>query len=43
MAYQYQSVKPPQGDKISIQNGILKVHLPKDENAKPKSIEIKVS
>ena len=25
MAYSYQSVKPPQGEKISIQNGVLKV------------------
>ena len=25
MSYNYQSIKPPQGDKISIQNGVLKV------------------
>jgi len=29
--------------KADFKNGILKVHLPKDENAKPKSIEIKVN
>ena len=25
MAYTYQNVKPPQGEKVSIQNGVLKV------------------
>ncbi len=29
--------------KAEFKNGVLKVHLPKDENAKPKSIEIKVN
>jgi HSP20 family protein len=33
------------GDKISAEfrDGILKVHLPKSEEAKPKSIEVKVA
>ena len=29
--------------KAEFKNGVLKVHLPKSEDAKPKSIEIKVS
>jgi HSP20 family protein len=29
--------------KADFKNGVLKVHVPKSENAKPKSIEIKVS
>jgi HSP20 family protein len=33
------------GEKVSadFKDGILKVHLPKDQNAKPKSVEVKVS
>ena len=32
-------------DKVSAEfkDGVLKVHLPKDEKAKPKSIEVKIS